>query len=197
MYFLDSKLDNGATVADWLGTAALAASFGARRITDVREGSMQPARDIADAVESLTQALGELKTVQEHVARLELDRLRGELASLHHDTPEYREVMDRISVAVREQAEARREARRVETPFGPAREPDDDLRECEHKWRDYEMVGVVCRDCGTPAPADVARLVRRDDAAYDPRDADEFGRGLGEVDAMEKPDLDDYDGFAR
>ncbi len=23
-------------------------------------------------------------------------------------------------------------------------------RECEHKWRDYEGIGTVCRDCGTP-----------------------------------------------
>jgi hypothetical protein len=24
-------------------------------------------------------------------------------------------------------------------------------RKCEHKWRDYEGIGVVCRDCGAPA----------------------------------------------
>jgi hypothetical protein len=25
-------------------------------------------------------------------------------------------------------------------------------RECEHKWREYEKIGIVCRDCGEDAP---------------------------------------------
>jgi len=27
--------------------------------------------------------------------------------------------------------------------------------ECDHKWRSYEKIGIVCRDCGTEAPAEV------------------------------------------
>jgi hypothetical protein len=33
-------------------------------------------------------------------------------------------------------------------------------RECEHKWRHYEEIGVVCRDCGAPAPAEVGESIR-------------------------------------
>jgi len=31
----------------------------------------------------------------------------------------------------------------------------DTPHECEHKWRSYEKIGIVCRDCGTEAPAEV------------------------------------------
>lgn len=31
---------------------------------------------------------------------------------------------------------------------------------CEHKWRDYDKVGVVCRDCGIEAPTEIAESVR-------------------------------------
>lgn len=30
-----------------------------------------------------------------------------------------------------------------------------DDRKCDHKWRDYEKVGIVCRDCGEDAPDEV------------------------------------------
>lgn len=36
--------------------------------------------------------------------------------------------------------------------------------ECEHKWRHYEKIGVVCRDCGTAAPPDVREQVLRSEA---------------------------------
>lgn len=32
--------------------------------------------------------------------------------------------------------------------------------ECEHKWRYTMGLGVTCRDCGTPAPPDIAESVR-------------------------------------
>jgi hypothetical protein len=34
--------------------------------------------------------------------------------------------------------------------------------ECEHKWRDYgNEIGVVCRDCGEDAPAEIADAIRK------------------------------------
>lgn len=67
---LDSKLDNGATVADWLGTAAVAAAVAARKLTDVREQkpeAVDPARDIADAAAYLASALEEVQKVRAHL----------------------------------------------------------------------------------------------------------------------------------
>jgi hypothetical protein len=29
---------------------------------------------------------------------------------------------------------------------------DSEEIECDHKWREYEKIGWVCRDCGTPMP---------------------------------------------
>lgn len=68
---LDSKLDNGSTVADWLGTAALAAAMAARKLTDVREHSAvnDPNRDLADAEQYLGQALNEVGAVRTHLVR--------------------------------------------------------------------------------------------------------------------------------
>jgi|GEM_PF-4673553 len=67
-YPLTSKLDNGGTVSDWLGTAMTAAKVAAGRIEDIRSGSMQPVEDLAEAIAYLEQALEEARTVQQHVA---------------------------------------------------------------------------------------------------------------------------------
>lgn len=35
---------------------------------------------------------------------------------------------------------------------------------CEHKWRDYEGIGTVCRDCGAPKPTEGDDTPGLDDA---------------------------------
>jgi hypothetical protein len=69
-YPLNSKLDNGASVSDWLGTAMTAAQCAAKRLEDVRSGSLQPVDDVADAIGYLEQALEEARLVQQHVAHV-------------------------------------------------------------------------------------------------------------------------------
>lgn len=34
----------------------------------------------------------------------------------------------------------------------------DDI--CTHKWRDYDKIGVVCRDCGKEASPEIAQMIR-------------------------------------
>ena len=69
-YPLTSKLDNGGTVSDWLGTAMTAARMAALDIEVIRADN--PATDpvalLSKAIGNLEQALEEARTVQQHVA---------------------------------------------------------------------------------------------------------------------------------
>ena len=69
---LHSKMDNGATVSDWLGTAAVAAQAAATRITMVRTGETieQTTEALSQAEDELQRALDELFAVRRHLAHL-------------------------------------------------------------------------------------------------------------------------------
>lgn len=70
-YPLTSKLDNGASVSDWLGTAGVAAKLAAHFIEKVRdEETPDPIMHLAAAIEQLEQALAEARIVQTHVAHV-------------------------------------------------------------------------------------------------------------------------------
>lgn len=60
------NMGNGATVADWLGTAEVAAKVGAMYLADVRNGVAGAGR-LQDARAQLTQALEELDAVLERL----------------------------------------------------------------------------------------------------------------------------------
>jgi hypothetical protein len=67
---IDHTMPNGATVADWLGTAASAARAAAMHIEDVRgvgtayrPDAFTSRAKLAKATEQLRQALSELETV--------------------------------------------------------------------------------------------------------------------------------------
>lgn len=60
---ITQKMPNGATVADWLGTAALAARNGAHELESVRAGSNIIAEDVETARAYLNQAVSELNTI--------------------------------------------------------------------------------------------------------------------------------------
>lgn len=68
---LRSQMHNGATVADWLGTAMTAGQLAVERIEFVRSGKADlPALELEQAVERLEQALDEVRQVQTHLAHL-------------------------------------------------------------------------------------------------------------------------------
>jgi replication initiation and membrane attachment protein DnaB len=68
---LKSKLDNGATVSDWLGTAMTAAHVAGAYIETIRdETASNPVEVLARAIERLEEALEEAKKVQTHVAHV-------------------------------------------------------------------------------------------------------------------------------
>jgi hypothetical protein len=70
-YPLTSKLDNGATVSDWLGTAMVAARAADNAIESVRMGTAKdPVERLAQAIGHLEQALEEARTIQQHVAHV-------------------------------------------------------------------------------------------------------------------------------
>lgn len=73
MYPLKSELPNGATVKDWLGTAATAARMAARHIESVRDNSTgyEPAEVMVWVEDELAQALDEVRRVKQHVAHVE------------------------------------------------------------------------------------------------------------------------------
>jgi hypothetical protein len=63
---LTRKVDNGASVSDWLGTAKTAAEVAVARIERVRQESTNDAAyELADAERQLVQALDELRTVRD------------------------------------------------------------------------------------------------------------------------------------
>jgi hypothetical protein len=65
---LTLKLHNGASVSDWLGTAATAARVAAAFCEDVRAGRTSTVRlDLARAEEELIQALDEVRQVRSAV----------------------------------------------------------------------------------------------------------------------------------
>lgn len=50
------------------------------------------------------------------------------------------------------------------TPAPSARCPfeyEHEFPDCDHKWRDYGTIGIVCRDCGADAPADMAEAITK------------------------------------
>lgn len=62
---MNHGMPNGASVRDWLGTAATAARVGALYIEDVRDGTTQYHLATLDNAETqLVQALDELRTVR-------------------------------------------------------------------------------------------------------------------------------------
>lgn len=66
---LQSKLRNGATVSDWLGTAKTQAFVAAGLIEDVREDrKADPLQALIDAEEYLENALKEVRAVKRHAA---------------------------------------------------------------------------------------------------------------------------------
>jgi len=65
-----SKMNNGATVSDWLGTAGLAARAAGRDIELLRLGSVTEHGALQVVIDELEQALEEVKHVQNHCARL-------------------------------------------------------------------------------------------------------------------------------
>ncbi len=70
-YPLNSDMGNGATVADWLGTAATAAKVAAAQMDCIRAGNtIVPVTNMIDAIEKLEQALEEAKAVSRHAAHV-------------------------------------------------------------------------------------------------------------------------------
>lgn len=68
--FLTTEMHNGASVKDWLGTAACAARVGAMLIEDVRSGAARPhliERDLTRAAAELEQAATELRQARDRV----------------------------------------------------------------------------------------------------------------------------------
>lgn len=66
---LQSKMPNGASVSDWLGTAGVAALAAASRIDLIRQQrTPDPLGDINTAIERLEDALEELNAVKKHAA---------------------------------------------------------------------------------------------------------------------------------
>jgi hypothetical protein len=68
MTLLSSKMENGATVSDWLGTAACAARVAASRIEGLRNGEALSATTLALIQEDLDQAASEMRTITAHIA---------------------------------------------------------------------------------------------------------------------------------
>jgi hypothetical protein len=68
---LTRRMPNGATVADWLGTAGTAARVAALKIADVREYPRDAHADrrLAQAEKQLVQALDEVRAVRAEVQR--------------------------------------------------------------------------------------------------------------------------------
>lgn len=62
------RMDNGATVSDWLGTAATAASLASMYLHDVRNG-VAGAHKLIEARAQLVQALYETDEVLSRIAR--------------------------------------------------------------------------------------------------------------------------------
>lgn len=62
-----SRMHNGATVADWLGTAATSAKLAASWLDNMREGHGR-AEDFEVIEDRLQQALNEVREVRSHVA---------------------------------------------------------------------------------------------------------------------------------
>jgi hypothetical protein len=69
MYPIHAQMHNGASVADWLGTAAMAARVAATRIENVRDGSNieQPREALRQAEAELAQVLDELRAIRHSV----------------------------------------------------------------------------------------------------------------------------------
>lgn len=69
---LHSKLDNGASVADWLGTAGSAAIAASSYLDLVRQGrsTNDPLILLDSAERRLEEALEELRTVRRHIAHV-------------------------------------------------------------------------------------------------------------------------------
>jgi hypothetical protein len=72
---LHSRLENGATVSDWLGTASVVAYGGIRHIENVRAGVYNHPEILDEIITKFDQAIEEIKTVQAHLA---YTKARGE-----------------------------------------------------------------------------------------------------------------------
>lgn len=69
MSALSTRMANGASVSDWLGTAALAARMASRHIEEIRDDATAPAAEVFDTIlEYLRQATYEVGEVRAMIA---------------------------------------------------------------------------------------------------------------------------------
>ena len=72
---LKSRLTNGATVSDWLGTAGVACTTASSKIDLIRQELVHDEDYFRQILEALEQARLEIVAVQSHVANENLKRI--------------------------------------------------------------------------------------------------------------------------